>query len=129
MSFKLIVAGAFALQTLVVYASNSRIFGLLKSGSGWYSNVEMSKRYTSLVTPATWAFAIWSVIYLWEIAAIATLAIRPTEDFSFWQGSGPGLWVAGNLFQVSYSCSRAQCAYRADSQARSAGSLGATVRH
>jgi len=69
--------GAFALQTLVVYAGNSRLFGLLKPGSGWYTNVEMSERYASLVTPAKWAFAIWGIIYIWETAAMVYLVINP----------------------------------------------------
>ena len=33
---------AFGLQTLLVFAGNSRFFGLLKEGSGWRTNVEMS---------------------------------------------------------------------------------------
>ena len=49
--------GTFAIQTMMVFASNSRLFGLLPEGSGWRTNVEMSILYTSLVTPANWAFA------------------------------------------------------------------------
>ena len=55
--------GTFAIQTMMVFASNSRLFGLLPEGSGWRTNVEMSILYTSLVTPANWAFAIWGIIY------------------------------------------------------------------
>ena len=108
---------AFGLQTLLVFAGNSRFFGLLKEGSGWRTNVEMSvplrvdtyatpcrsravrtggtgqlalggarlyvrrtrtrlRRtlapqvlYTSFVTPANWAFAIWGLIYTWELVS------------------------------------------------------------
>lgn len=55
--------GTFALQTMMVFACNSRLFGMLSEGSGWRTNVEMSILYTSLVTPANWAFAIWGIIY------------------------------------------------------------------
>jgi len=40
----LLVISAFVLQTLLVFAGNSRLFGLLQPGSGWYTNVEMSQR-------------------------------------------------------------------------------------
>ena len=49
---------AFALQTLVVFAGNSRIFGLIPPGKGWYTNIEMAEKFASLVTPATYAFAV-----------------------------------------------------------------------
>ena len=38
---------SFGVQTLLVFAGNSRFFGLLKEGSGWRTNVEMSVLYTS----------------------------------------------------------------------------------
>ena len=65
---------AFGIQTLLVFAGNSRFFGLLKEGSGWRTNVEMSVLYASFVTPANWAFAIWGVIYTWELTAVCVLA-------------------------------------------------------
>lgn len=90
---------AFGLQTLLVFAGNSRLFGLLQPGSGWYTNVEMSQRYASLVTPAKWAFAIWGIIYLGEAVAVAYLASQPTATGTFWVGGGPALWLAANAFQ------------------------------
>ena len=57
----------------------------------------MSQRYASLVTPARWAFAIWGVIYTWEMAAMAFLALQPTRGLTFWQGQT--LWLAANFFQ------------------------------
>lgn len=94
---------AFALQTLAVFAFNSRLFGLLQPGSGWFTNVEMSQRYASLFTPARWAFAIWGVIYVWEAAAMVYLLVQPSSAPLFWEGWGPALWIAANSFQVT-SC-------------------------
>jgi len=85
---------AFALQTLVVFAGNSRLFGLLKPGSGWYTNVEMATRYASLVTPAKFAFAIWGIIYTWEIIAMVRIAFAGGL-----KGTDLSLWVAANAFQ------------------------------
>jgi len=98
----LLVISAFVLQTLLVFAGNSRLFGLLQPGSGWYTNVEMSQRYASLVTPAKWAFAIWGIIYMWEMVAVAYLAFA--RSAAFWQGSAPTmLWVAANVFQGAWA--------------------------
>ena len=48
---------------------NTRFFGLFAKSAGRpFSNVQMSERYRSLVTPAGYAFSIWAVIYLWEMA-------------------------------------------------------------
>uniref|UniRef100_A0A7S3BY82 Uncharacterized protein n=1 Tax=Haptolina ericina TaxID=156174 RepID=A0A7S3BY82_9EUKA len=96
---KLVVVGVFVLQTVLVFGGNSRLFGLLQPGSGWYTNVEMSQRYASLVTPARFAFAIWGIIYSWEIVALIYLALRPTADGMFWKASNPNLWLAANFFQ------------------------------
>lgn len=49
--------GTFLLQALVVNASNAGLLG----GS---TNLDIAKRYPTLVSPAGWAFAIWSIIYL-----------------------------------------------------------------
>jgi len=96
---KLAIVAAFALQTLLVFAGNSRLFGFLQPGSGWYTNVEMSQRYASLVTPAKWAFAIWGIIYTWEMVAVGFLWLGPT-DGAFWRGArNPALWIAANGFQ------------------------------
>lgn len=91
--------GAFVTQTAFVFAGNSRLFGLLQPGSGWYTNVEMSQRYASLVTPARWAFAIWGIIYTWESAAMAYLVFDPSV------ASWPSLrlWIAANAFQALWS--------------------------
>ena len=90
---------AFAVQTLCVFAGNSRLFGLLSPGSGWYTNVEMSVRYASLVTPAKYAFAIWGVIYTWETAAMIYLFTGP----SAWGVVQSQLWIAANVFQALWA--------------------------
>jgi len=97
---RVLVVAAFALQTLLVFAGNSRLFGLLQPGSGWYTNSEMSTRYSSLVQPAKWAFAIWGIIYTWEIATMLYLVLASPPTLVFWRGTAPTvLWVAANAFQ------------------------------
>lgn len=60
---------------LHLQAGNTRFFGLFGKKSGPpFTNTEMSQRYLSLTTPAGYAFAIWAVIYLWEIAGMCFLA-------------------------------------------------------
>jgi hypothetical protein len=98
---------AFGIQTLLVFAGNSRFFGLLKEGSGWRTNVEMSVLYTSFVTPANWAFAIWGVIYTWELAAVCVLALSELDVISNAVGGSPETilwyWVLMNAFQATWS--------------------------
>ena len=98
---------AFGIQTLLVFAGNSRFFGLLKEGSGWRTNVEMSVLYTSFVTPANWAFAIWGVIYTWELAAVCVLALSELDVISNPVGGSPETvlwyWVLMNAFQATWS--------------------------
>ena len=46
----------------VNYASQARLWGAPTIG-------EISRRIQTMITPASYAFAIWGVIYLWLIAA------------------------------------------------------------
>uniref|UniRef100_A0A7S0NG19 Uncharacterized protein n=1 Tax=Phaeocystis antarctica TaxID=33657 RepID=A0A7S0NG19_9EUKA len=98
---------AFGLQTLLVFAGNSRFFGLLKEGSGWRTNVEMSVLYTSFVTPANWAFAIWGLIYTWELVAVCVLALSELDLISSPVGGRPETilwcWVLMNACQATWS--------------------------
>ena len=98
---------AFGIQTLLVFAGNSRFFGLLKEGSGWRTNVEMSVLYASFVTPANWAFAIWGVIYAWELAAVCVLALSELDVLSNPVGGSPETvlrcWVLMNASQATWS--------------------------
>ena len=99
---------AFGIQTLLVFAGNSRFFGLLKEGSGWRTNVEMSVLYASFVTPANWAFAIWGVIYTWELTAVCVLALSELDVLSNPVGGSPETvlrcWVLMNASQATWSC-------------------------
>ena len=97
----LVAIAAFAIQTTMVFAGNSRLFGLLKPGSGWYTNVEMAERYASLVTPARYAFAIWGIIYTWEMVAMAYLV--SAKEVATAQGWNLSLWVAANGFQALWA--------------------------
>jgi len=98
---------SFGIQTLLVFAGNYRFFGFLKEGSGWRTNVEMSVLYTSLVTPANWAFAIWGIIYSLELAAVCVLALSELGLISNPVGGSPRnvlwCWVLMNASQAAWS--------------------------
>lgn len=99
--------GSFIVQTIAVFAGNSRLFGILKEGSGWRTNVEMASLYTSFVTPAGWAFAIWGVIYLAEAVSVCVLAAAEVDIVPFDLGGDRsrilGLWVTMNVCQALWS--------------------------
>eukprot|EP00965_Chrysotila_dentata_P239678 6203245-Pleurochrysis_carterae.AAC.6 len=92
----------FLLQALVVQAANTRLCNLLSPGSGWYTNVEMTERYASLVTPARWAFAIWGIIYMWELIGMAYLCAMSRLDTIDW-ASVQYYWFAANLLQAAWA--------------------------
>ena len=46
--------GVFVLQFLLVYGCNARWWGLVSKSSGWYTNTELSERWSSVVTPIGW---------------------------------------------------------------------------
>lgn len=57
-------AGAYAVNTIVT-------FGI--GVSGWFdlpTNSELSAKYSTLITPDGWAFSIWSVIFLVQLAYV-----------------------------------------------------------
>ena len=75
-----LAAAAWFLQALAVQAGNTRLFGLLPPSVRWYTNSDMSDKYFSLVTPAGWAFAIWALIYAWELIGLVYLLIGPKSN-------------------------------------------------
>ena len=99
--------GSFALQTMMVFAGNSRLFGMMPVGSGWKTNVEMSILYTSLVTPANWAFAIWGIIYTAELVTVFVLAAVELGLSDSLIGGDPTtvlrLWISMNVCQGLWS--------------------------
>jgi len=60
--------GAFAVNALTTTLSGFAVFGP--------DNTALSKKYTLLITPAGFAFAIWGPIFLWE-AAFSVLQMLP----------------------------------------------------
>lgn len=86
-------AVAFLLQTLIVFASNA---GLL----GGKSNKDISDKYKTLVTPAGWAFSIWGLIYLLEMAAICFVAYTPASHV-FADFTAP--WLVANALQATWA--------------------------
>ncbi|KAJ1617833.1 hypothetical protein T492DRAFT_1096982 [Pavlovales sp. CCMP2436] len=84
---------AFALQCAVVFGGNAGLFG-------GKTNKEVSDKYKTLVTPAGWAFAIWGIIYFWELGAVfyilATPASHLLADCSSW-------WIVGSALQALWS--------------------------
>ena len=66
---ELLVASFFA-QSVVVFASNGGYLGGL-------TNVEVGEKYRTLFMPAGWAFAIWGLIYAWELLAYGSALFDP----------------------------------------------------
>mmetsp|Transcript_36650 Transcript_36650/g.73961 ORF Transcript_36650/g.73961 Transcript_36650/m.73961 type:complete len:305 (-) Transcript_36650:240-1154(-) len=89
-------AAAFLLNAFIVQTSNF----------GWYgqTNSELSRKYQTFVTPAGWAFSIWGLIYLAELANTVfqfTAAERDASNpivkrIGWW-------WVVAQLFQVAWT--------------------------
>lgn len=100
-----LAAAAWFLQALAVQAGNTRLFGLLPPSVRWYTNSDMSDKYFSLVTPAGWAFAIWALIYAWELIGLVYLLIDhaavaahlPTPRLAL------ALWTFANALQAIWS--------------------------
>lgn len=92
-SFTSVNAAVFLAQALVVYAMS---LGLL----GTKSNKEVSQKYKTLVTPAGWAFAIWGLIYLSELSAVAYMFFAPPSEL--YAALSPA-WVVGHVLQLLWA--------------------------
>ncbi|KAG8470364.1 hypothetical protein KFE25_008785 [Diacronema lutheri] len=86
-------AGAFLAQTFVVFAANAGLFG-------GKPNKQISAEYKTLVTPAGWAFSIWPLIYLCELAAVAFINLAPASN-RLAAFSAP--WLAANALQALWA--------------------------
>ena len=82
-----LLAGLFAAQSIVVFASNAGYLGGL-------TNVEIGKRYGTLAMPAGWAFAIWGLIYTWEAVAHAAILFATPHPSPQLETAAPALCVA-----------------------------------
>lgn len=97
-SFASASCAAFFLQACVVFGCNAGLFG-------GRSNKEVSGRHKTLVTPAGWAFSIWGVIYLGELAAVGFIWLTPAAHV-FADFSAP--WLVGNALQALWALAFAQ---------------------
>jgi len=89
----------FLLQTFVVFGGNSRFFGCIGTGKGWYTNRELTAKYGTPITPSGWAFSIWALIYVWEFFGMIYLFF---DDSGQWE-SFYGWWIAANVAQALWS--------------------------
>jgi hypothetical protein len=88
-NFSAVNAAVFALQIVIVFACNAS-----------KSNKEVSDKYKTLVTPASWAFLIWPLIYVAELAAVVHMII--TVEDQLVAAISPA-WVMGNLLQAAWA--------------------------
>lgn len=80
-------AVAFALNCIAVSVPG-RFDGQMADG-------KIAVVWRSLFAPSGWAFSIWGLIYLSELASAAYVAFRGEEALR----EVAGLWLAGNLYQ------------------------------
>jgi len=86
--------GAYVVNTTITYASIAGTFGA--------TNVELSKKYQTLVTPAGWAFAIWGPIFIWE-GVFAVAQMLPSYCSSKVVLQITPWWLALCFFQVAWT--------------------------
>ena len=94
--------GILHAKAFLVQGCNSRFWGLIGENAGWYTNVELAERWSSIVTPIGWAFAIWGLIYCYELALLVYLFVAPEDFVDLWQNAWYW-WVAGNLCQAVWA--------------------------
>jgi len=88
---------AYILNVFVTYASQAILPKL-----GGKTNGEVSKEFTSIVTPAGYAFTIWAVIFIGEAVFTVWQGFSEQDDSPLVHAAG--LWWAGAcVFQVSWS--------------------------
>ncbi len=92
----------FVLNTIVTFGSNYKLWGK--------SNVEVSREFDTLVTPAGWAFGIWGVIFTLEFILALYIMLYANEtmlksiDFS----NGVNYLNYAYIFQILWSFAFAQ---------------------
>lgn len=67
------------------------------------NNGDLSKKYQSIVTPAGWAFSIWSIIFIAQAIFVVVQMLPSFRSLSLIQG-GVGYWyLAASLFQIGWT--------------------------
>ena len=97
MSGPALTALVFGIQTIVTFGSNAGMLGGL-------TNPQVSVKYTSLVTPAGFAFAIWGIIFTSEAVMVSLpflLDLAPATRSAL--ASSTAAFVAANIFQTAWS--------------------------
>ena len=70
-TWRIASACAFGAQSIVTFGvGTGSAFGWIGRALGTKTNVEISEKYNTLVTPAGYAFAIWGPIYAMEAASM-----------------------------------------------------------
>merc|ERR1711871_690977 len=76
--------------------------GGMASLFGGKTNSEVSKEYRSIVTPAGWAFSIWSVIFVGELIFTIWQTCPGQRDSPILKKLGYW-WVATNVLQSAWT--------------------------
>lgn len=85
---------AFIVQTAIVFASNAGVFG-------GKTNPELAKKYKTLVTPATFAFSIWGLIYTTELVGCGLVFLQRHPPGAL-EEAAP-FWIAANVAQTLWA--------------------------
>jgi len=93
-TLKKLTIGPFIAQTLIVQAANGKMLG-------GRSNQEVSKMFSTLVTPSGWAFAIWGAIYSWEM--ISCIQIYSSARLDDDAKAGLPWFALANVFQLCWA--------------------------
>ena len=94
----------FSLQAFFVYAGNAGLFG-------GKSNAAMARDYPSLVTPASYAFSIWGLIYIWE-ALLVFLPLLTTPTYGFMVAMSAGSSLTHNIIHFLFTVAHTVCLRR-----------------
>jgi len=86
--------GLFGLNFFVSFSSLSGIYGM--------NNAEISEKYQTLLTPTSWIFSIWGMIFLCEGVAMLAQFLPEYRDSRLVVASSPW-WVASCVFQILWT--------------------------
>ena len=88
---------------VVAYVANALITFLAGFGEFGETNAYVSAKYQTIITPAGWAFSIWSLIFISELLFVLVQLAPGVRDSALVQkGVGYG-WIAASIFQCAWS--------------------------
>lgn len=87
---------------LVAYVANLVVTALAGFGVFGRTNVELSRKYPTLITPAGWAFSIWGLIFLWEAVFTGAQLLPRFRGAEVVVATAPWWWLTC-AFQVAWS--------------------------